>query len=354
MVNLDDQAIYKQADPGGMSEHIAQMGRQMEEARALVSAFPSPGPEYRRARNVVVLGMGGSAIGGDLVRSLMEHEAAVPVMVSRDYSPPGFVGPDSLVIASSYSGSTEETLSATRVALDRRAKVMAVTTGGPLADIVRQSKMPVLTFEYSSQPRAALGFSFGLLLGLLSKLGYLPEEQLDLDGAVAMAKSVPSAMGPLVPLSSNPAKQLAIRLKDKLPVVYGAGILSEVARRWKGQFNENSKAWAYFEQLPELNHNAVVGYENPAALAAGIHVVALTSSTYHVRVAERVRVTSEILSQRGVSHEMVEAQGVSPLAQMVHSILTGDYSSYYLALLYAVDPTPVVTIDFLKRQLGKT
>jgi glucose/mannose-6-phosphate isomerase len=170
---------------------------------------------------------------------------------------------------------------------------------------------------------------------------------------VAMAKSLPSSMGPAMPLSSNPAKQLATRLQGKLPVVYGAGILSEVARRWKGQLNENSKAWAYFEQLPELNHNAVVGYEFPSDVAARIHVVILGSSTYHVRVAERVRITSEILDRRGISREVMEAEGVTPLAQMVHAILTGDYASYYLSMLYGTDPTPVSTIDFLKEQLGR-
>jgi glucose/mannose-6-phosphate isomerase len=352
-MNLDDQDTLRQLDPQGMADRIAEMGQQMEEAGSLVDAFPHPGQEYARARNIVILGMGGSAIGGDLVRSLMDYEATIPVIVSRDYRPPGFTGTDTLVIASSYSGGTEETLSATRVALDRRAKVVAVTTGGPMADMVGAQGMPVLRFEYASQPRAALGFSFALLLGLMAKLGYLSQADVDMSGAIAMAKSLASSMGPAMPLDSNPAKQLATRLHGKLPVVYGAGILSEVARRWKGQFNENSKSWAYFEQLPELNHNAVVGYEYPPELAAQIHVVILSSSTYHVRVAERVRITSEILDKRGVSHETVEAEGVTPLAQMVNAILTGDYASYYLATLNGTDPTPVSTIDFLKDQLGR-
>jgi glucose/mannose-6-phosphate isomerase len=352
-MNLDDQDAIRQLDPEGMADRIAEMGPQMEEAAQLADAFPHPGREYAQARSIVILGMGGSAIGGDLVRSLMDYEAAVPVVVSRDYRPPGFVGPNTLVIASSYSGSTEETLAATRAVLDRRAKVIAVTTGGPLAEIVGAQGMPVLKFQYASQPRAALGFSFGLLVGLMVKLGYLARSEVDMIGAIAMAKSMQSSMGPAMPLESNPAKQLAARLHGKLPVIYGAGIFSEVARRWKGQFNENSKAWAYFEQLPELNHNAVVGYENPSELAARIHVVTLSSTTYHVRVAERVRITSEILDKRGVSHDVVHAEGVTSLAQMVHAILTGDYASYYLALLYGTDPTPVSTIDYLKEQLGK-
>ena len=352
MVNLDDPNTYTRLDPQGMGSLIPEMGQQLRDAACLVSAFGHPGPEFSAARNVVILGMGGSAIGGDLVRTLVDDQARVPIAVCRDYRVPAFVGPDSLVIASSYSGGTEETLSATQEAIDRGAKVMAVTTGGKLEAMLQKHGLPVLEFQYKAQPRAALGYSFGLLLGLLSELGYFDESQLGLDEAVATAESAPFSLGSGVPESSNPAKQLARRLHGKLPVVYGGGILSEVARRWKGQFNENSKAWAFFEQLPEANHNAAVGYENPSDLAANLHVILLTASAYHPRTAARVRITAEILRQRAVGHEVVEARGNSPLGQMIDSILTGDYTSYYLAALYETDPTPVKVIDFLKGQLA--
>jgi glucose/mannose-6-phosphate isomerase len=322
-------------------------------ARQLVAAFPHPGHEYGRAGQILVLGMGGSAIGGDLVRTLAEDQASAPFLVCRDYRVPGFVGPDTLAIASSYSGGTEETLAATQDALDRGARVIAITTGGRIARLAQERGFPALRFQYEAQPRAAVGFSFGLLLGLLAKLGYLDEGRLGMDEAVQMAESLPVVLGPEVPAESNPAKQLALRIQGNLPVVYGAGLLSEVARRWKGQFNENSKSWAFFEQLPELNHNAVVGYENPADLAGRLYVLLLSSSTYHPRVAARVRITAQILGQRGVPHEVVEARGSTPAAQLVHSLLTGDYASYYLSLLYDTDPTPVRTIDFLKNELAR-
>lgn len=352
MVNLDDPEVYRQLDPQGMGDRIAELGRQLEEARGLAASFSHPGAEYGRARNLVVLGMGGSAIAGDLVRTLAEDQAPVPILVSRDYHLPGFVGPDSLAIASSYSGGTEETLAATREALDRGARVIAITTGGSLAQMVGRHGGPVVRFQYDAQPRAALGFSLGLLLGILARLGYLDEARLGMEEAINAARTIPSSLGPAVPTAANPAKQLAMRLHGRLPVVYGAGILSEVARRWKGQFNENSKAWACFEQLPELNHNAVVGYENPSDLAARLYVLLLSSSTYQPRVAARLRITGQILQQRGMAHEVVEARGSSPLAQMMDSVQTGDYASYYLALLYGSDPTPVSVIDFLKDQLA--
>lgn len=353
MVNLDDPKTYERVDPDGMRDRIAEMGRQLTEARDLVAAMPDPGPYYRDAQHVVVLGMGGSAIGGDLVRTVTEDRALVPILVSRDYRIPAFVGSNSLVVASSYSGNTEETLAATQEALDRGAMVIAVTTGGSLGRIAGERGLPVLKFQYAAQPRAAAGFSFGLLLGLLAKLGYLDEAGLGMDEAIESASGNPAAFGPGVPSDANFAKQLALRIYGKLPVVYGAGILSEVARRWKGQFNENSKAWAYFEQLPELNHNAVVGYENPSDMAARLSVILLSSSSYHPRVAARVRITGEILRQRGITHEVVDAPGETPVAQMVNSIMIGDYTSYYLSVLYGSDPTPVRTIDFLKGELAK-
>jgi glucose/mannose-6-phosphate isomerase len=353
MVDLDDPKTYEQADPQGMRDRIAEMGRQLKEASDLVAAMPDPGPYYRDARNVVVLGMGGSAIGGDLVRTVAEDVASVPILVSRDYRIPGFVGSNSLVVASSYSGNTEETLSAVQQSLERGAMVIAITTGGSLGQMASERGLPVLRFHYAAQPRAAVGFSFGLLLGLLAKLGYLDETRLGMDEAIQVAASNPTFLGPAVAIDNNRAKQLAQRLYGKLPIMYGAGTLSEVARRWKGQFNENAKAWAYFEQFPELNHNAVVGYENPPDLAARLYVVLLTSPSYHPRVAARVRITGEILEQRGVAHEVVEAGGTGVLAQVVESIMTGDYASYYLALLYGTDPTPVKAIDFLKGELAK-
>lgn len=354
MVNLDDLKTYEQVDPQGMRDRIAEMSRQIEEANVLVTGFPEQKPTYSNASNILVLGMGGSAIGGDLVRTLVEDQLRVPLAVSRDYRIPAYVGADSLVIASSYSGNTEETLAASKEALARGANLIAITTGGSLAELARQHGAPVLSFQYLAQPRAALGFSFGMLLGLLVKLGYVDASRIGVEEAISTASSAPSFMGPEVQTSDNRAKQLALRLHGKLPVVYGAGILSEVARRWKGQFNENSKAWAFFEQLPELNHNAVVGFENYPDLASAVYVLVLSSSSYHPRVAARVRVTSEILKQRRVEHEVLEAKGAGPAAQMVDIITLGDYTSYYLAVLYGTDPTPVSAIDFLKSELART
>jgi len=154
------------------------------------------------------------------------------------------------------------------------------------------------------------------------------------------------------PTSSNPAKQLATNLHGKITVIYGAGILSEVGHRWKTQINENSKAWAFHETFPELNHNAVVGYQFPSELASKIYVVMLRCPSLHPRTLVRYQVTGELLEQNGVSHQIIDSQGGSDLSQMMSLIFLGDWVSYYLAILYEIDPTPVEAIDYLKKRLS--
>ena len=157
-----------------------------------------------------------------------------------------------------------------------------------------------------------------------------------------------------VPLSHNPAKQLAQKLYGRLPVIYGAGIVAEVAHRWKTQLNENSKAWAFYEVFPELNHNAVVGYQFPPELASKIVVVLLRSPSLQRRIQLRYQVICQLLDRAKVSYQIVDGDGTSPLSQMMSLVLFGDYVSYYLAILYKIDPSPVKAIDYLKEQLAQT
>ena len=352
MINLDDLDLFKKLDPGGMLARIAELPQQCRDAWANVQAFDLPG-DYALVDGVVIAGMGGSAIGGDLVRCLAEPECPVPIVVSRDYTLPAFIGPGTLVIASSYSGNTEETLSAFAQARERGTKLLAITTGGELARQAREWGEPLLTFSYRSQPRAALGHSFTLLLGVVGKLGLIADKTTALEEAVVVMEALQGEINETVPTAQNPAKQLARTMYGHLPFVYGAGVLSEVAHRWRTQFNENSKAWGVFDVLPELNHNTVVGYEFPADIAEKAVVVMLTSSLDHPRTQVRFRVTGEILGQRGVAWETVEARGRSPLAHVLSTIHFGDYVSYYLAMLYQADPTPVEIIAYLKERLAQ-
>ena len=351
-VNLDDIKIYSRNDPEGMLARIKELPVQCKQAWQAVMDFNLPA-DYRKIDKVVVLGMGGSAIGGDLVRTLLQDESKIPVIVYRDYGLPAFVDERTLLIASSYSGNTEETLSGFEPALKTGAKKLVMTTGGKLGQIAEKYRMPVFKIEYTAQPRAALGFSFIPTLGVMQKLGFIADKSADVAETIDVLEKMTARLDEKSPTKSNQAKQLAQWLYGQLPVIYGAGIAAEAAHRWKTQINENGKAWAFYEVFPELNHNATVGYPLPKEVASKVRVVMLRSPTYNARVKLRYEVTAGLMKQAGVAYEYVDAEGKSALAQMTGLISLGDYVSYYLAILYQVDPSPVKAISYLKERLEK-
>jgi len=351
MIDVDKLDLAR-LDPDDMLRRIRELPKQSGDAWANAQTLKQPA-DYAHVSNIVILGMGGSAIGGDLTRTLVQDRCPVPITVCREYDLPAFAGKDSLVIGSSYSGGTEETLSAFAQAAQRGCKLMAISTGGRIAADLRVYKAPLLTFHYPSQPRGALGYSFVPLLAILHQLGLIPDPWPDLQEAIAVMQAEAVDLTPEVGKTRNPAKQLAVKLHDKLAVFYGAGILSEVARRWKGQVNENAKAWAFYDILPELNHNSVVGFDLPKSLLSHLLVVSLEAPADHPRVAVRQTVTRELLEKAGIEVEVVRAQGTSALAQMLWTIHLGDYASFYLSGLNNVDPTPIGPIAYLKKRLAE-
>ena len=350
--SLDDPQVFKRYDPEGMLNHLHRLPQLCQQAWQMALDFKLP-PDYADIDKVLVLGIGGSAIGGDLAASLAQAEARLPIIVCRGYELPGFTDAKTLVIASSYSGNTEETLASFEQALKTGAKKLAITTGGRLKDLAQERGIPIFSFDYQAPPRAALPFSLLPILCFLYRLGLISDKSPEVAETVPLLEGLSSRIAETVPQSQNRAKQLARRLYNRLPVVYGAGITAEVARRWKTQLNENSKAWAFHEAFPELNHNAVVGYQLPEELATRIVVVLLRSALLAERVQLRYRITGQLLERAGVSYQTVDGEGESPLSQVMSLVLFGDYVSYYLAMLYKTDPSPVKAIDFLKQQLAK-
>jgi glucose/mannose-6-phosphate isomerase len=352
MTKLDDLSLFRKTDPDDMLRRVAELPTQCRHAWDAVMEMELP-EEMGPIRNVMILGIGGSAIGGDLLRTLVEPECPVPIAVNRDYTLPAFVGPETLVIASSYSGNTEETLTTFGQAHQAGARLVAFTTNGQVAARAHEWNVPLFTYDYSAQPRAALGYSLIPLLGLLVRLGLAADKSADVAEAASVMGGWQAEIRETVPFEENAAKKLAARLHGGLPVVYGGGYLSQVARRWKGQFNENAKQWGVFEQMPELNHNAVVGYDWPADMAEVAVVLMLRSSLNHPRTRLRFDITAEILAQKGVACRHVHARGERPLAQILSTVHFGDYVSYYLAVLNGADPSPVETIAYLKGRLAE-
>ena len=349
---LDDPSAYQRIDVSGTRALIRDLPRQCRVAWREAQALDLPA-DYRDVDKIVILGMGGSAIAGDLLRSLMALESPVPVFVHRDYGLPLLVDGRTLLIAASYSGDTEETFSAFEAGLRSDAKRLVIATGGRLLASARANGVPAFVFDYNSTPRAALGYGLMPLLAITEKLGIVGRKVEDVEEAVILMEHMAGRIGEHVPLKRNPAKHVAQRLEGHLPVVYGAGILTPVAHRWKTQFNENSKLWCLWDELPEANHNAIVGYGLPADIAARALVVFLRGPALHPRIRLRYEFTRQALAEAGVANEAVDAEGRSPLAQMLSTIFFGDYVSLYLAIQGGVDPTPIGPITGLKRWLAE-
>ena len=353
MINLNDPKIYKQIDPSSMLSQLYGLPGQCQTAWQEALGFSLP-EDYASVDKVLILGMGGSAIGGDLVRTLALATGSKPViLVNRDYDLPAYINDRTLVIASSYSGNTEEILSAFNQALNTECKKLAITTGGKLKEIAEAASIPVFPINHVSSPRAALGYSFMPLIAFLVNLGLIKGNSINTNDMINNLNQLTGNLGETVPTDSNSAKQLALKLYDKVAVIYGAGILSEVARRWKTQINENSKAWAFHEIFPELNHNTVVGYQFPRQAGTNLYVVLLRCPSLHHRTLIRLQVTGELLEQNNIEYHIVDSQGEDSLSQMMSVLFFGDWVSYYLAILNQADPTPVKTIDYLKKRLDE-
>jgi len=353
MVNLDDVAIYRKLDLSDMIGQLYGLPQQCQKAWSNALAFKLP-DSYKEVNKIVVLGMGGSAIGGSLIHDLVSNSAKPVIFVNRDYDLPLFVDSNTIVIASSYSGNTEETLTTFNQALKTDCKKLAVTTGGKLREMAQSANVPVFPIEHVSPPRAALGYSFMPLIAFLANLGIINSTQFNVEKMISNLKKLLEEYQENSPETNNPAKIIARKLFGRIAVIYGAGITSNAAYRWKTQINENSKAWAFSEVIPELNHNSVVGYQFPQELNSKILVIFLRAPGINQRVLVRYNITMELLKLRNVEYQIVDSSGEDDLGAMMSLIYLGDWVSYYLSILYQIDPTPVKVIDHLKEQLSNT
>ena len=348
---LDDTAAIARTDRSGMIVAVAGIPRQLRDGWARSRAIDLPG-RHSQAHAVAVLGMGGSAIGGDLLRSIWADQLKLPLEVVRGYVLPAWAGPDTLVVASSYSGATEETLSAVEMAFTRRCPVAVITTGGPLGAVASKASLPLLAFPAVGQLRAAVGYSLILLAGLLERAGALVLADAEVEAAAVAGDVALAAWGPDVPTETNLAKQLAWSLLDRLPVVTGSGHLAAVARRWKTQLNVNAKTMAVWGELPEANHNTIVGYPQPEVTRDHQLHLFLASASDHPRNALRAELAMELLAESGIGSQSITVPGATPAESAIAATILGDLVSAYLAVLYGTDPTPVAAIVRLKASLA--
>lgn len=354
MATLDNVTDIRALDPGNMYNRIFDFPEQLADAQKIASGWKITSSELTGVGNIVVIGMGGSAIGGDLVRSLLASKIQIPFQVVRHYALPEYVDDDSLVIASSYSGNTEETLAAVDDALGRKALMVAMTTGGMLREVASLNDIPCLLLPSGMQPRAALGYAMIPILYLMDIAGFAKGIMKQLPATIELLKRERSKYIEDLPVEKNAAKMLAQKLAGRIPVVYGGATMTDVvATRWKGQLCENGKSLAFANQFAEFNHNELVGWnELIQPMRDKLAVIQLHDADDHPKITKRMEIVRGLIQQQGVPVYDIKSTGSTPLERMMSLVQIGDFVSYYLAIAQKVDPTPVAAIETLKKQLA--
>ena len=361
-IDLNDLPPSSATDPSGMGRHIAAFPARIMQGWKGAGSLSLP-PEYRNVRHIVVQGMGGSAIAGDIAAEALDGlrpaDGRGPrIDVFRDYGAHPAVGPDSLVILMSHSGRTEEALSGLEASLERGARLIAMTGGGPLAQAAQEQGIPITMMpENGGPPRAYLPYAFGALLRILCELDIAPPEAgRALETAVKELRDAQADFAPTCNQTeagrANPAKELARGLVGRVPIIVSARGLASAARRWKTQFNENAKTSAWTEELPEMHHNAVVGLEQ-AELSRNMAAILLgpLSVDEQSPVHQRYVISRDVFSRVNIPAHWPRLRGTSALARLLEAVLLGDYVSYYLALVSGIDPTPTETLDRVKARM---
>ena len=344
-------AQIKRYDSEDMLHLLSSFSEQCKRGWEIGEALELEGCDERIPNNIVIAGMGGSGIGGDLVKAVGGAQSPCPIIVHRGYTLPAFVTSQTLFIAVSYSGNTEETLLSVEQAFAQGAQILAVTSGGKLKAFAEACGLPCVTIPTGQPPRASLGYLLMPILSVLVRLGFTASLNLqsDLEEAIPLLGKLAEDFQPDAP-ESQP-KQLAQALYGKLPVIYASQELEAIAMRWKGQMNENSKSLAYYSVYPEMNHNEIEGWKHPSALTQQCHVIQLRDPIAPSQTQRRMDITAELIQPHTAGITQVNSAGRSLLARLLSLVAIGDWASFYLAILYKQNPTPVGRIEELKRRL---
>lgn len=349
-MNLDDLAIYAACDGQDMYAQIEALPDQLWAGWQLGQSLSLP--EWTGIRQVLFAGMGGSAIGADLMATYIQRKCQIPLWIHRDYGLPSWArGPETLVVVSSYSGNTEEAISSFEQALTSGCSCLVISKDGALGRLAQERAIPWWKFEHQGQPRSAVGISFALLLALFVRLKLIANPHAELEDVLNAIRQQAVMLKRDIPVSSNPAKRMAGQMIDRSVVIFGSGILAPVARRWKTQINEVSKSMAQFEFLPEADHNTLAGTSYPEELITRTMAIFLYAPSDATRQHQRSDLTRQAFMVQGFNTDIFEASGNRPLSHLWTSLHFGDYVAYYLAIAYQVDPTPIPAIESFKEEM---
>jgi len=344
MIDLNNLEEIKKLDPKnvyGSTEMLADQCDQIWEDSKILK-FPS---NYKNVQNIIICGMGGSAYGGHVSLSLFKDKLNIPLYVNTDYHLPNFANENSLVILTSYSGSTEESLSCAKEAFERNTKVTGLTSGGKLGELLNSKPALVFNpkFNPSGQPRLGTGYIVLGTLAILNRIGFLNLDD-EIRNAIENLKSSQNEI-------KEKAKDLTQKLLNKIPIIFSGDFLEGNAHIMRNQFNETSKNFSAFSVLPELNHHLMEGLKNPKN--HNLAVLFLNSNLYPEIIQKRIKLTKDVVSKNGVPYFEYKAIGETELSQVLNVLSFGGYLTLYLALLYGLDPSLIPWVDFFKENLHK-
>ncbi len=348
---LDDPQKIGRIDKSSMLSFCVEAPKHYAQAARLGKTFSI---DYPKPDTIVVAGMGGSGIGGELLKDWGRDRVAVPIDACKEYSLPAYANENTLVLVVSYSGETEETLSSLTDAIKRKCMIACISSGGPLHEFAEKLGVPHLLVPSGMAPRATLPYLFLPLITTLERIGLVANVDAEVSEATGILKQISSENSPEETSDHNLSKKMALGIDGTVPVVYGFGFYRTVAQRLKTQFNENSKNPAKWEFFPELNHNEIVGWEQAKEYARCFSAIFIRDDEEPLEIRQRIEATKGLMNRNVRKLLDVHSRGESRLAKMTSVICTGDFVSVYLAILRGVDPTPVKTISLLKRKLEQT
>jgi glucose/mannose-6-phosphate isomerase len=351
---LDELAQISKLDKKHILSSIEHLPEQIESAWNAVAKIDLP-KEYNEARNIVVAGMGGSALGGRIVHYLEFRNLRAPIEIVTNYQMPNYVNENTLVILSSYSGNTEETIACTHEAIKRRAKIFGIEDGGKLLELLKNENLPFYLIDPkhnpSGQPRMGLGYSISAVLGLLSKLKFIECSDNDIRDSIQITEKFVKEFGARVHTNDNPAKKLANKFASKIPFIISSEHLVGVSHAFKNQLNENSKLMSVHFEIPEINHHLMEGLRYPSKAKETLRFLFLESKNYYERVLKRYPITQDVIKQNGFEYDIYKLTSKKKIEEVFEILVLGSYISFYIAILHGIDPAAVPWVDYFKEKM---
>jgi glucose/mannose-6-phosphate isomerase len=343
-MNLDK--LVTELDPENQFKVLTDSYQQIE--YAWNNQFDCSSVDTNKIKNIIVTGLGGSAIGGELIQNFFREELKLPYAVNRNYELPVYVNNETLVIASSYSGNTEETISALNQAIEKKCQIVCISTGGKVEEISKKNNLPFARLQKGFQPRYALWINFFTVLKTLHLLNLVPDQN---DNAAKAIKLLKAKGEEYSKLPENAASNYAEELLGFIPIIYSVtDYTSAVGTRFKGEFNENAKQHSFYGNLPELNHNEILGWESYKP-AMNLKLINILDDEYHPQVKKRIELTTQLIQKAGVDVINLKSPEAGAKLRLIDLIYLGDWISYYYALMRGFSPTSINSINYLKENL---